>query len=54
MVTIPLFIGFQHVSTIQGGAGFLPSSILYLFDDITIYGRDLLVRLRHVETYERP
>ena len=25
---IPLFIGFQHVSTIQGGAGFLPFTVL--------------------------
>ena len=25
---IPLFIGFQHVSTIQGGAGFLPSTVV--------------------------
>ena len=24
---IPLFIGFQHVSTIHGGAGFLPSTV---------------------------
>ena len=24
---IPFFIGFQHVSTIQGGAGFLPSTV---------------------------
>jgi len=25
---IPLFVAFQHVSTIQGGAGFLPSTVL--------------------------
>ena len=28
---IPLFIGFQHVSTIQGGAGFLPSTVTFQF-----------------------
>ena len=25
---IPLFIGFQHVSTIQGDKGFLPSTVV--------------------------
>ena len=27
VVNIPVFTGFQHVSTIQGDAGFLPSSV---------------------------
>ena len=27
-LSIPLFVGFQHVSTIQGDAGFLPSTVV--------------------------
>ena len=51
---IPLFIGYQHVSTIQGGAGFLPSTVCWsskssLLRTIRVLGFCfLLVLTKHV------